>query len=123
MSDDDKIKARAHQIWEREGRPHGRHHEHWEEARRQVEAEHGRSTPEVEAPGDIADQTAPVAGSLVGKAASKPRRSGPAATQRSEASEEADAKSAAARNAAATSRDAKKSSASKADRDRPKSKS
>jgi len=31
MSDDleDRIKRRAHQIWEEEGRPDGRHDEHW----------------------------------------------------------------------------------------------
>ena len=29
---DDTIQARAYQIWESEGRPHGRHHEHWLQA-------------------------------------------------------------------------------------------
>lgn len=29
---EETIKARAYQIWEEEGRPHGRHHEHWQKA-------------------------------------------------------------------------------------------
>lgn len=36
---EEKIRARAHQIWEREGRPSGREHVHWEEAAREIEAE------------------------------------------------------------------------------------
>ena len=41
MSDDreDRIKARSYQLWEDSGRPHGRHHEHWQEAERQVAQE------------------------------------------------------------------------------------
>jgi hypothetical protein len=34
---EERIRARAYQIWEEEGRPHGRHHEHWLKAA----AEHG----------------------------------------------------------------------------------
>jgi hypothetical protein len=29
---DEQIRARAYQIWEEEGRPHGRHDEHWRRA-------------------------------------------------------------------------------------------
>lgn len=32
----EKVKARAHEIWESEGRPHGRHREHWEQAEAEV---------------------------------------------------------------------------------------
>ena len=35
----DRIQSRAHEIWEREGRPHGRHDEHWFQAQAEVEAE------------------------------------------------------------------------------------
>jgi hypothetical protein len=35
----DLIRARAHQIWEREGRPDGRHIEHWELATAELAAE------------------------------------------------------------------------------------
>ncbi|GAB1581155.1 DUF2934 domain-containing protein [Phyllobacterium phragmitis] len=34
---EEQIKARAYEIWEQEGRPQGREHEHWEQARREVE--------------------------------------------------------------------------------------
>ncbi|TPE52945.1 DUF2934 domain-containing protein [Amaricoccus solimangrovi] len=36
---EDRIRARAHEIWEREGRPEGAHGRHWDEARLEVEAE------------------------------------------------------------------------------------
>ncbi|MEA3536467.1 DUF2934 domain-containing protein [Rhizobium sp. CC-YZS058] len=35
-ADDDRIRKRAHEIWEEEGRPEGRHSEHWEQAVRDV---------------------------------------------------------------------------------------
>ena len=34
-----RIRLRAYTIWEREGRPEGREQEHWEQARREIEAE------------------------------------------------------------------------------------
>ena len=37
--DQDLIRERAHQIWEREGRPEGRHLEHWEMASAEIAAE------------------------------------------------------------------------------------
>jgi len=37
--DQDLIRARAHEIWEREGRPEGRHIEHWEMASAEIAAE------------------------------------------------------------------------------------
>jgi hypothetical protein len=36
---DDKIRNRAYALWQAEGQPEGRDQDHWEEARRQVEAE------------------------------------------------------------------------------------
>jgi hypothetical protein len=36
---DDAIRQRAYEIWEREGSPHGSHEVHWEQARRELEAE------------------------------------------------------------------------------------
>lgn len=40
MHDDkeDRIRRRAHEIWEAEGRPEGRHEAHWEQARAEIEA-------------------------------------------------------------------------------------
>lgn len=39
VDQEDSIRERAHQIWEREGRPEGAHDRHWEEARLELEAE------------------------------------------------------------------------------------
>ena len=39
----DRIRARAHAIWEDEGRPQGRHHVHWRRAKRLVAAEELRA--------------------------------------------------------------------------------
>ncbi|MGC9953067.1 MAG: DUF2934 domain-containing protein [Rhizomicrobium sp.] len=31
-----QIEARAYQLWERDGRPHGRHQEHWVQAEKEI---------------------------------------------------------------------------------------
>jgi Protein of unknown function (DUF2934) len=61
--DEDKIRRRAYEIWEREGRPDGRQHEHWSQARQEMDkygapegaqlgrGEAGRPTPEGARPG------------------------------------------------------------------------
>lgn len=36
-----KIRERAHAIWEQEGRPDGRELEHWERAERELDGEEG----------------------------------------------------------------------------------
>jgi len=36
---EDQIRRRAHEIWEREGRQHGQHDQHWEQARAELERE------------------------------------------------------------------------------------
>ena len=33
----EQIRQRAHELWEQEGRPEGRHEEHWARARRELE--------------------------------------------------------------------------------------
>jgi hypothetical protein len=45
MSEDaeNTIRLRAYAIWEREGRPEGRHIEHWLLARREIEQETGQA--------------------------------------------------------------------------------
>ena len=40
---EEKIRARAYAIWEKEGKPAGRHLEHWLRARRLVAAEELRA--------------------------------------------------------------------------------
>lgn len=34
-----KIRERAHAIWQDEGQPHGRHDDHWDQASREFDAE------------------------------------------------------------------------------------
>ncbi|RWP80049.1 MAG: DUF2934 domain-containing protein [Mesorhizobium sp.] len=36
---EERIRRRAHEIWEREGRPQGREREHWDQAVQEIEAE------------------------------------------------------------------------------------
>lgn len=38
---EERIRARAHKLWEDEGRPEGSHERHWAEAERHVDAELG----------------------------------------------------------------------------------
>jgi hypothetical protein len=40
---ENRIRLRAYAIWEREGRPEGRHMEHWFLAQREIEQETARS--------------------------------------------------------------------------------
>jgi len=35
---DEQVRQRAHEIWEQEGRPHGKEKEHWERAEREVQS-------------------------------------------------------------------------------------
>ena len=37
----EKIRKRAHEIWEEEGRPEGREYSHWLRARAEIDAEDG----------------------------------------------------------------------------------
>lgn len=39
MNRQERIRIRAHEIWERQGRPEGRHEEHWLQAVREIEME------------------------------------------------------------------------------------
>jgi hypothetical protein len=62
-----RIRERAYEIWQREGRPHGRDAEHWRRAETEIEAEdHARGEPETVAAG-----SAP----LRSRRAAKPSRS------------------------------------------------
>jgi len=47
MDREEKIRTRAHEIWENEGRPAGREQEHWERARREFEAEEHDAPAEI----------------------------------------------------------------------------
>ncbi len=48
---EERVRRRAHAIWEREGRPVGREARHWAEAEAGLEAEEERSQPARDAPG------------------------------------------------------------------------
>lgn len=45
MNQEDRIRQVAHHIWELEGRPHGRHDEHWQRACTDVAREEQRTAP------------------------------------------------------------------------------
>ncbi len=50
MQDEERIRRRAHEIWEGEGRPEGRDGEHWAQASREIEAESDGSAALDDAP-------------------------------------------------------------------------
>ncbi|WP_142849336.1 DUF2934 domain-containing protein [Telmatospirillum sp. J64-1] len=42
-----RIRERAYQIWESQGRPEGRHDDHWAQAAAEIDAEQGNERPAV----------------------------------------------------------------------------
>ncbi|QCN96834.1 MULTISPECIES: DUF2934 domain-containing protein [Azospirillum] len=56
--DEHRIRHRAYEIWEREGRPEGRRAEHWERACRELRDEDERAKEEGAAPRDLARASA-----------------------------------------------------------------
>jgi hypothetical protein len=48
MTRDDRIRIRAYEIWQREGRPDGRHEDHWVEATREIDEEDAAEQQSVE---------------------------------------------------------------------------
>jgi hypothetical protein len=74
MSDrETRVRARAHQLWEQEGRPSGREIDHWEQASREIDAEHSPVATKAKAP--RARKSAPAAGSVVGLSPARKKRS------------------------------------------------
>jgi Protein of unknown function (DUF2934) len=70
MQDQERIRQRAHEIWEREGRPEGRHAEHWAQAGQEIEAEGVEAAPPAPAsPNDSPTVAAPDGGATPGQAA------------------------------------------------------
>lgn len=39
MQGEEHVRQRAHEIWEKAGRPDGQHESHWEQAYREIETE------------------------------------------------------------------------------------
>jgi len=68
----DRIRQRAHEIWEQEGRPDGRDQEHWERAHREVDEEPGETPPEP--PRDISSPDDRTAGKPQQAAPTSPSR-------------------------------------------------
>jgi Protein of unknown function (DUF2934) len=56
MQDEDRIRQRAYEIWEQEGRPEGRHDQHWAQAQRELEGAARTSRPEFVANQESKDQ-------------------------------------------------------------------
>jgi hypothetical protein len=54
MNREKRIEQRAYEIWESEGRPHGRHGDHWQRAEAEVAREEGRDAQSV-TPAPVAD--------------------------------------------------------------------
>ena len=80
-SKEERVRERAHQIWEAAGRPHGHHDEHWRQAGREIDAN------EAEQP--TASDVAGKAGLVVDAKAKAPKvpaggKAGAARVQRSE---------------------------------------
>ncbi|WP_192248768.1 DUF2934 domain-containing protein [Mesorhizobium caraganae] len=72
MTDDrqDRIRQRAHEIWEQAGRPEGAHQEHWEQA-----------TAEIDGAAAKPKKTAKKAAAKPVTAAAKPKAAKPAAAK------------------------------------------
>lgn len=78
MSDKEhKIRARAYELWEREGRGHGSHERHWSEAARQIEAEEAGAAAKPAARKSAAKKPA-AAKAAAATAADKPAAAKPA---------------------------------------------
>ena len=70
MQDQERIRQRAHEIWEGEGQPEGRHAQHWAQASREIEAQGGKAPPPVPAAlDDSPTVTAPGSGTTPAEAA------------------------------------------------------
>ena len=70
MQDQERICQRAHEIWEGEGRPEGRHAEHWAQASREIEAQDGKASPPAPtSPEDSPTVTSPDGGTTPAQAA------------------------------------------------------
>lgn len=52
---DEQIRSRAYEIWEREGRPQGRHEHHWHQAIREVDDENSADKAKAGQPRSNAD--------------------------------------------------------------------
>jgi hypothetical protein len=88
---DARIRDRAYRIWDREGRRHGHHEAHWQQAKREIEAEDtGRADVDTVPAHATRAKKAPVTSDA-----------GPPTVSRTQAKDEAEAKKSRTRAAAA----------------------
>lgn len=82
---EERIRERAHEIWEREGNPSGQEEAHWEQAAREIDAEETIANVSSDVEGEprglgdeeaVADVQSGGIGEL-GKAAAKPKKTAP----------------------------------------------
>ncbi|KQZ15203.1 hypothetical protein ASD44_14930 [Mesorhizobium sp. Root554] len=77
MFDDkqDRIRKRAHAIWENEGRPDGAHERHWHQAATEIDAEKTKSiASSKKSPARAKAATKPAGKSAASAKAAKPRK-------------------------------------------------
>ena len=76
MTDDrqDRIRQRAHEIWEKAGRPEGAHQEHWEQATAELDGA-------VAKPNKAAKKADAKPAKAAAKSAAKPKAAKPAAAK------------------------------------------
>ena len=77
QSDYEKIRQRAYEIWDREGRQEGRAEEHWEQAERELAAS------QADAPSDMTNEAGSPAQPIKAESgiAAQPKRPGNGASQ------------------------------------------
>lgn len=57
---EDKVRQRAYEIWQAEGKPHGQAKDHWERAAREIDGQAGASHEQQETERPIASEPEPV---------------------------------------------------------------
>jgi hypothetical protein len=57
---EERVRQRAYRIWEEEGRPEGREHEHWQRAVRDVEAQASTDAGETPTTGEAESKLPPL---------------------------------------------------------------
>ncbi|WP_254016458.1 DUF2934 domain-containing protein [Mesorhizobium escarrei] len=74
MTDDrqERIRRRAHAIWEQAGRPDGAHQQHWDQAAAEIDGDESR--PKTARPKAPARPKEPAAGKATGPKAARPRK-------------------------------------------------
>lgn len=60
-ADEQKVRDRAHAIWQAEGRPDGRHLDHWRQAQAEIEREKEAANSAAAAPASPTSSEAPAA--------------------------------------------------------------